>query len=59
MRRLLLAAVLLAGCGDRRTFDEKFNDTEAELQKRSAELDRRLEAEQNSINETEADASVR
>lgn len=47
MRALLPAALLLlAGCGDRRTFDERFNDTQAELQQRSAELEQKLNEEQ-------------
>ena len=60
MRALLpLAMVVLAGCGDRRTFDDKFNDTQAELERKSAELDRRVEeADRNEI-EAGNDASGR
>ena len=48
-----LAAVLcllaLASCGDRRTFDERYQDTSSELEKRTQALD------QNLANELPAD----
>ncbi len=52
MRALLpLLLLLLGACGDRRSFDERFNDPQAELEQRSAELDRKLEEEQALSNE--------
>ena len=43
MRLLAIClAVVLAGCGDRRTFDERYNDTSAELENKARQLDRNL-----------------
>ena len=47
MRLLLLALVLpaLAGCQDRRTFDERFKDTGEQLEQKARELDRNIAQE--------------
>lgn len=46
----LCVAVLLGGCGDRRTFDERYNDTSAQLENKAQQLDRNLsEAPANAI----------
>lgn len=43
MRMLAIcAAVLLAGCGDRRTFDERYKDTSTQLENKAQQLDRNL-----------------
>ena len=43
MRLLVICvAMLLIGCGDRRTFDERYNDTSAELDNKAQQLDRNL-----------------
>jgi hypothetical protein len=40
MRRpLLLVSLLLAGCNDRRSFDERYDDTQRNLEQRAANLD--------------------
>lgn len=41
MRRLLpvLALALLSACHQRRTFDERYNSTASEIEKRAADLD--------------------
>ncbi|RST31252.1 hypothetical protein HMF7854_10690 [Sphingomonas ginkgonis] len=38
----LLLILAASGCGDRRTFDDRFNDTQANLQKRARTLDEQL-----------------
>lgn len=47
--RLFLAALVcagaLAGCEDPRSFDERYNDTEQELQNRTRNLDQELAAD--------------
>lgn len=49
---LILALAMLAGCGDRRSFDERYADTERNLQQRA----RHLDAELNNVGaEDEAD----
>ena len=42
MRRLLplLALALLSACQQRRTFDERYNSTASDIEKRAADLDR-------------------
>ena len=42
MRRLLplLALTLLSACHQRRTFDERYNSTASDIEKRAADLDR-------------------
>lgn len=42
MRRLLplLALALLTDCHQRRTFDDRYNSTAADIEKRAADLDR-------------------
>ena len=42
MRRFLplLALTLLSACHQRRTFDERYNSTAADIEKRAANLDR-------------------
>ncbi|CAA9492957.1 MAG: hypothetical protein AVDCRST_MAG44-317 [uncultured Sphingomonas sp.] len=47
MRAAVLLAVALAGCGDRRSFDERYQDTQRNLQQRSHDLDA-------AINETDS-----
>lgn len=45
MRLLALTlALMLAACGDRRSFDERYNDTSAELEQRALAIDRNLAA---------------
>lgn len=60
MRLLLPILLLLAGCGDRRSFDERFNDTEARLKEKSAELERKQEeADREASGNLNDDASIR
>ena len=42
MRRLLplLALALLSACHQRRTFDDRYNSTASDIEKRAADLDR-------------------
>lgn len=49
MRGLLLLAALaaLAACKDRRSFDERYSDTEAKLEAKARELDQNLAAADN------------
>jgi len=43
MRLLAISiAVILAACGDRRTFDERYNETSAQLENKAQQLDRNL-----------------
>lgn len=46
MRRLnlMLALVALVGCGDRRSFDEHYSDTEQNIEQRAHDLDARMNA---------------
>lgn len=39
---LLLLAALSAGCGDRRSFDERFSDSENAIEERADRIDRDL-----------------
>ena len=50
MRLLLLGVVLamLGGCGDRRTFDERYNDTGKQLEEKARALDQNLADEESS-----------
>ncbi|GAA4033411.1 hypothetical protein GCM10022281_11510 [Sphingomonas rosea] len=41
---LLVLALTLAACGDRRTFDERYDDTEAKLNQKAKQLDANLAA---------------
>ena len=41
---LVLAMLALAGCGDRRTFDERYDDTSKQLEDKARELDQNLSA---------------
>jgi len=41
MRMLLPVLLMLAGCGDRRDFDERYSDTQKEIESRSAALENR------------------
>ena len=38
----ILCLAALAACGDRRSFDERYNDTGAELEQRARALDNKL-----------------
>ncbi|GAA4023094.1 hypothetical protein GCM10022280_24750 [Sphingomonas swuensis] len=44
MRMVAIGAVLvaLAGCGDRRTFDERYDDTSKQLEEKARQLDQNL-----------------
>lgn len=42
---LLIAALALGGCGDRRDFDTRYNDTSAELANEARALDENMAAE--------------
>ena len=45
MRLLVpILALVLAACGDRRSFDERYNDTSAELEQRARAIDQNLAA---------------
>jgi hypothetical protein len=39
---LLLAIVALSACGDRRSFDERYNDTSSELEQRARAIDQNI-----------------
>ena len=47
----ILCLLVLASCGDRRTFDERYKDTSTELEQRAQAL------EQNLANELPADGN--
>jgi hypothetical protein len=58
MRAALLAfaCTLSGGCGDQRTFDERYDDTSRELENKARQLDENLAAESalnNTAEETE------
>ena len=44
---LTLVAALATGCGDRRSFDERYSDSQNEIERRAERIDREL------ANETE------
>lgn len=48
---LILAAVALTGCGDRRTFDERYKDTSQQLEEKARALDENLAANMAEANE--------
>lgn len=48
---LILAAVALTGCGDRRTFDERYEDTSQQLEEKARALDENLAANMAEANE--------
>jgi cell division protein ZapA (FtsZ GTPase activity inhibitor) len=39
---VILTLLALAGCGDRRSFDERYKDTSANLEQRARALDQNL-----------------
>jgi hypothetical protein len=41
----LLCLCALSGCGDRRSFDERYEDTSSELEQRAKALDQNLQNE--------------
>ena len=47
MRWLLTLVLTLTACEERRSFDERFNNTEAQLQNKARALDERLMKETN------------
>lgn len=49
---LLFVAALAAGCGDRRSFDERFSDSENAIEERADRIDRDLA---NAAEESEAE----
>ena len=49
---LILVSALAAGCGDRRSFDDRFSDSQNEIGRRADAIDREL------ANETENSAEV-
>lgn len=55
MRIVLLAllAALVAGCGDRRSFDERYSDSQKEIERRAEQIDRELANEAENSSETE------
>ena len=40
------ALLLLGGCGDRRDFDQRYNDTSDKLEEKARRLDQNITAEQ-------------
>jgi len=42
----MLVLLALAGCGDRRTFDERYEDTGAKIEERARVLDEKIANEQ-------------
>ncbi|WP_205478472.1 hypothetical protein [Sphingomonas arenae] len=46
----LVAFLLVAGCGDRRDFDERFNDTSSEISARAQAIDANLSDAQSAQN---------
>lgn len=42
MRAIILAVTLLGGCREERTFDERYADTQRNIEQRAAELDAQL-----------------
>ena len=47
MGRILLLVLILAGCNDRRSFDERYEDTQRELEHRAKKLDTAIEVAGN------------
>lgn len=39
---VVACALVLAGCGDRRSFDERYNDTESDLEQRARGIDQNI-----------------
>ena len=39
---LTLIAALAAGCGDRRSFDERYSDSQNDIERRAEQIDRAL-----------------
>ena len=55
MRIALLAviAAFAAGCGDRRSFDERYSDSRNEIERRAEQIDRELANEAEKSGEAE------
>jgi hypothetical protein len=50
---LLLLLAVVAGCGDRRSFDERYQDTGREIENRAREIDRNIAANENASDRPE------
>lgn len=50
---LALLAALAAGCGDRRSFDERYSDSQKEIERRAEQIDRELANEAEKTGEAE------
>ena len=55
MRTALLGllAALAAGCGDRRSFDERYSDSQNDIERRAEQIDRELANEADKPGEAE------
>ena len=54
MATILLGLAALTGCGDRRTFDERYNDAGKELEERARAIDENIANELPSAGEANA-----
>jgi hypothetical protein len=55
---VLLALAALAACGDRRSFDERYNDAGSELEERARAIDRNIANELPAEEPAAANAST-
>lgn len=55
---LLLAIVALSACGDRRSFDERYNETSSNLEQRARAIDQNIANELPAEKPTAGNASI-